>query len=1275
MEKFYRKAVNYNKDTLEFQALDWLEFNESYQEESDNSEEEEPSFYQATNEKYIIRAFGCLQTKESVCVNILNFTPFFYIKVENNWTRKNIDKFINDIIDVKLTSQKGNSYYAMKKYVNCIEKGKCILQKKYEYDGFTGHREYTFLRLVFNNSQAMSTAARAINDHNLGKVNISNIKYKLKVYESNLPGLFRFYHLKNIKPSGWIKLQKFKVELVKASTCQIEVSIDWKNCEYIDKDINSPFLQASFDIETFSGDLHSFPIATNEADAVIQIATTFKYYTDSNFFVKHLLTLKSCPQIESSDGIPIIIESFDSEASLILAWKKLLLKMDPDIIYGYNSDSFDCNYLYQRAVLLRCDTEFLKMSRLKKYPTTFEKKTFMSSGRGTTEFLRLYIHGRINFDILVSIIIENKLDNYKLNHVSELFLHEKKVDLDIKLMFKYFQSGKPEEIKKIAEYCIMDTCLPQKLVDKLLLIQNKISMSNITFIPIRYLIEKGEQIKTFSLLVKKASQMNYAVPSSFYKSDTESKFIKKTSYNGDSESDEETDERFTGAVVLKPKSGAYYVPICTVDFKSLYPSIMMAYNLCHSTLVKNDKYLNLPEYDYFNYEWDDVLKDDKKKEILDSNGKKQYVHHQAVYATRKENKQIQGVLPEILDGLVNARQFYKDKMKAAKKENKQDLVDVYDKCQLSVKLTMNSIYGFLGAHMLPCKKAAATVTAIGREMINKTKGFIESEYSPAEIVYGDSVTGHTPILLRNESKDIFIETIENIFDENNKVDYPGFKLGKLDLSEKEYSRSNFQVYSKSGWTNIKKVIRHKTNKNIYRIITRNGYVEVTEDHSLLNEHGVIIKPGECDLNTKLLTGYPLRKRINSVDLQIDKTFTTQIEAAKFYLEWKAGFNLDIFYNPFEKKFIVRNIDRSNKFESNKIKFIHEISDSTWCACCCEEKKQYVYDIETEDGTFQAGIGEIIVKNTDSCFIKFNTELQKKYTIESNKELTPSHREYLSNLKIELIRETMELGKTAADDITEKLFKYPIALAYEKVNMPCILLSKKRYIINKYEDSPTECKETSSGILLNRRDNFPLSKTLYRSVKDILMNLFTIESPEKNKVIELINDTINKIINNEIDLSELVITKTYKPVKKNENLPQIALVKKITARDPGNAPRYNDKIHYIITDPETIKDVPQYLKVESPEYIREHNLKIDANYYINYLSKPICELLNFFIDNPENLFKIPLKNYKANRKIELLKINPIPIKEKKKRIMLKKQTVQTTLNFEPLKKENIKLKKI
>ena len=130
MEQFYRKSVDYVKDTLEFQALDWLEFNEN-NDESDE-EQDEPSFYQSTNDMYIIRAFGCLATKESVCVNILNFTPFFYIKVENNWTRSNIDKFIYDLLDVKLTSIAGNKYSAMKKYINCIEKSKCILQKKYE---------------------------------------------------------------------------------------------------------------------------------------------------------------------------------------------------------------------------------------------------------------------------------------------------------------------------------------------------------------------------------------------------------------------------------------------------------------------------------------------------------------------------------------------------------------------------------------------------------------------------------------------------------------------------------------------------------------------------------------------------------------------------------------------------------------------------------------------------------------------------------------------------------------------------------------------------------------------------------------------------------------------------------------------------------------------------------------------------------------------------------------------------------------------------------------
>lgn len=1263
MEKYYRQPVVYKEKTLELQTLDWLEFNELDEE----TDEEEKSFFDPTDDKYLIRAFGVTKDKLSVCVNILNFTPFFFVKVESNWTKKDTNNLINNIIDVQSRSKQGKLWNSMKRYANCFLREKCVTIKRHDYSEFTGFKEYTFLRLVFNNSQALSACSRLINDHNNQKCKIEGIKYKLKIYEANLPGILRFFHLKDIRPSGWITCSNFKVENIKVSKCQIEVSVNWKNVNYLENEKSASFLQASFDIETFSGDLHSFPIPTNPDDCVITIATTFKYYSEADFFVKHVLTLKSCSEITESEGTPVVVESFDNEKDLLLAWKRLMVKMDPEILYGYNSDSFDCWYLWKRAELLKIIEPFSEISRLYKKKAKLEEKSFASSGRGTTEFRRLDIPGRINFDILIFIKIEYRLISYKLNNVSKLYLNDNKVDMNIKEMFKMYNKGDPDDIKLIVDYCLQDTCLPQKLVDKLLIMQTQISMSNVTFVPIKYLIERGQQIKTFSLLVKFANNKNFLVPTLNNSNDE----IKLKGFEKDEESDDEEDTgKFTGATVLPPKSDAYYEPITTLDFKSLYPSIMMAHNLCHSTLVKKDKYLNLPNFKYETIEWDDLIKDDKKKPILDSDGQVQYFHHCYTYAIKDNNEVIQGILPKILEGLVNARQEYKDLMKTAFKSGNKDLGNVYNTSQLAVKVTMNSIYGFLGAQMLPEKKIAATVTAKGRDMIANTKQFIETNYLGAEIVYGDSVTGNTPILLRNESGNIFISCIQNLG--NEWIDYPGFKIKNVELKGKEYAQVDLQVWSRSGWSKIKKVIRHYTNKKIYSVSNNTGYVEVTEDHSLLNEFCEIIKPTECDVNTKLLTGYPINgNRIKSLQRGLLGYTRFQLEAAEIFYKYKM-LGYDNIY--------IRKVDEYFEITSYKnyddILQINEINVS----------KLYVYDIETEDGTFQAGIGNIIVKNTDSCFVKFNTKLQKHYTKECDRinnliVITQNDRDYLYDLKTKLIDETMELGKRAAKETTNSLFTYPISLEYEKVNMPCILLSKKRYIMNKYEDSAIEYKESSSGIILNRRDNFKLVKNLYRSIVNILLNMINKESKEKEKIVELINKTIQDILDRKIDINELMITKTYKPVKKNENLPQLALVRKITERDPGNAPRYNDKINYVIIDTGEIKAQPQYLKSESPEYALEHNLDYDVQYYITFLMKPICELLNFYFDKPEDIFKIPLKEHKEKRKAILQKQLGIqPKKTPVKKIMRKKNelTKQSEEVIENKKEDNkkvIRLKKL
>jgi DNA polymerase delta subunit 1 len=93
-------------------------------------------------------------------------------------------------------------------------------------------------------------------------------------------------------------------------------------------------------------------------------------------------------------------------------------------------------------------------------------------------------------------------------------------------------------------------------------------MARVTGVPVNYLLTRGQQVKVISQLFRKAMQENLVVPAVH-------------SEGGDG-------EQYEGATVIEPERGYYDVPIATLDFNSLYPSIMMAHNLCYTTLVNAD---------------------------------------------------------------------------------------------------------------------------------------------------------------------------------------------------------------------------------------------------------------------------------------------------------------------------------------------------------------------------------------------------------------------------------------------------------------------------------------------------------------------------------------------------------------------------------------------------------------------------------------------------------------------------------------------------------------
>lgn len=581
-----------------------------------------------------------------------------------------------------------------------------------------------------------------------------------------------------------------------------------------------------------------------------------------------------------------------------------------------------------------------------------------------------------------------------------------------------------------------------------------------------------------------------------------------------------------------------------------------------------------------------------------------------------------------------------------------------------------------------------------------------SEYS--KVIYGDSVTGDTPLLLMKDNK-IYIETIQSIFNETKKLDYPCFKiLDETFRSEKNYSLSDYKVWSDQGWVNIKKVIRHKCVKKIVKILTHTGCVKVTEDHSLLTENFEKIKPLQCIIGTKLLTSYPTfypsednsitknqaylygffygggdfkyytlskvveeykkkfynqegNKRIpvellNS-ELSIVKNFfdgfyesrysneTSENQlysACLYFIAKKVGLTISLNGKNSSKM----NITKEKHTETtNKIKKIEIVENGV---------NNFVYDLETDCGRFQAGVGDIIVKNTDSCMVELNTKglIAYKKLINNYKDvikITPEEQENLNKAKTLAIEEAFKEGKVLANEVTQALFKHPINLEFEKVYTNFLILSKKRYLGNYYGKNPyTIDMIEKKGVVLKRRDNPEIVKKIYTGVVNPLL-----EHGERGikMSVEFLKKELEKLMNNDVNIEDLVVTKAlakgYGKISpkgelivgendyKSGNLPHVALAIKMRERDPGSAPNIGDRINYVFVELEGEPQAKLYEKAEDPKTALEKNMKIDYLYYVtNQIHNPVNEILKILVSDSEKIFKDATEKYLESRKEEI-----------------------------------------
>ena len=722
--------------------------------------------------KYVVDVYGRTHEGDITRVRITDFKPYFYLRAFPTETAAQIANLLSS-----LKTSKGKS----------VEGIKIEAENKLDaMRGFNGLKNIRVWKLSFPALWAYKHIASELKK----KRNIED------VFESNLPPYLRLFHERDLSPASPFKFDGEVDDADENERVDIAYKVQYSNVEAHTK-INIPLYVLSYDIEVYSAS-GNFPVSSNREDEIIQIGMSFRWTDDLMTPVERYVLISGTCEPSDTDVKYI---SCRNEQDLLIKFKDYIHAEDPDMIVGYNTFGFDDSYIADRCELHRIELQ-LGRTDTKQWGTRSEmakteKKTFeLASGKYAVRYFD--IPGRLPIDLLLSIRREQNLDSYKLDNVASVFLRDKvtkiegnevhtkstrglfvgnyvrfdvvtntvnpynegqkfivtevkpksftvksdspilsdisaehrsklewsfsKDDVSAQDMFELHRKGAADR-SKIAKYCIQDCDLVLTLMAKLDTLVNARGMADVCRVPIDFIFLRGQGIKIYSAVAYNASKRGQII-------------MAQESVDGDMS--------YEGAVVLPPKIGMYLEdPIPVLDFNSLYPSNMIAFNISPDSLV----YVKTFNQDgrKIHHEGTDGAELEKLKETYKideitfdtKNDDGEVIGCKTCgYAQPTDDPKSIGLLPMTLDILLKKRKETRKLMEQTEDDAQKS---VLNGLQLAYKVVANSVYGQTGSRTSPIRRVevAACTTAAGRERLMFAKSVVETEFG-AEVIYGDT---------------------------------------------------------------------------------------------------------------------------------------------------------------------------------------------------------------------------------------------------------------------------------------------------------------------------------------------------------------------------------------------------------------------------------------------------------------------------------------------------------------------------------------------------------
>ena len=1208
-----------------FRLLDFNIYDEVREKETSSESDTSTEFkYKQDTKRFVIQMFGINEKGETFCLFVNDYKPFFYIKVGDDWNVERKSEFLNHL------KTKMGKYYE-----NSICECKIINRKKLY--GFDGGKEHKFILLKFNNTPALNKIKNLYYENGKNGRRLSDNGYVFQetetyLYEANIPPLLRYFHIKEISPSGWIciPLKKATQLVEKKTSCKYEYEIGHNDIIPLNnKETIVPYKICSFDIEASSshGD---FPVPIKSYK---KLAINIMEYYDG---------LEG--DISKGDLTKIVKTAFGYDD--VINIDKVYPKTMPNLQM--------LNRLLERLYVEKIKDLCKVVSNENTIEKMFEKMNanLDDDDDDDTEYDRRGVKIDLNTNIIDLINNSSIKREEKVDKITDAFrgagfpqLEGDKVTFIGSTFLKY-----GEEKPYLNNCVVLNTC---SNIDE---IENSEIKS--------YKTERELLLAWKNLILKEDPDI--IIGYNIFGFDYQFIHIRARENN--------CEEEFL-------KLSRNINEICgtkdedTGRFNIEESKIVIASGEHDLKFIKMNGRLQVDMYNYFRRDYNlTSYKLDYVSGYFIGDDVKKLEYTDAMDKTKIFSKNLTGLENGSyisFEETSHSTDYYKDgqkfKVSNVNKETgtfeitgqeKPDMAKQVKWCLAKDDVTPQDIFRMTNEG--PNERAIIAKYCIQdcnlvHHLMNKIDvmtGYSEmAKICSVPINYlvmrGQGIKLTSYIAKKCREKRTLMPVLEKpLFDDgyegaivldpkcNLYLDNPVACVDYSSLYPSTMISENLSHDSKV-WTkeydlhgNQLNEVGEKDDNGNFKYDNLPGYEYVDVEYDTFkwipNARG---KAEKTHSGTKVcrFAQFPEGRAI--MPSILEELLASRKATRKLIPQQTDEFMKNIL----DKRQLSYKLTANSLYGQCGAKTSTFYEKDVAASCTATGRKLLTYAkrvieetygdliVDTKYGKVHSN-AEYVYGDTDSVFFTFNLKTLDGEDIRGQKAL---------EITIELAQE--------AGNMATKFLKKPHDLEYEKTFMPFCLLSKKRYVGMLFETDPNKGKRKSMGIVLKRRDNAPIVKDVYGGIIDILMK-------EKNiqKAVEFLQTSLQNIIEEKYPMDKLIITKSLKSSYKNpQQIAHKVLADRMGKRDPGNKPSNGDRIPFVYIETKN-KNCLQGEKIEHPEYIIKNKIRPNYSFYItNQIMKPVQQVFALVLEDID-AFKRKKRNFQMQ--IDTLK-NTIDDKDK------------------------------